>query len=44
LTRLTSNYLKVELASPRVANRIADLRIGGLGQGTLLELNPLRVL
>ncbi len=41
---LTDNYLKVELAQPREPNRIVDLKIGGLGQGTLTEDNPLRVL
>jgi threonylcarbamoyladenosine tRNA methylthiotransferase MtaB len=41
---LTENYLKVELASAREPNHLVDLRIGGLGEGTLREFNPLRVL
>jgi threonylcarbamoyladenosine tRNA methylthiotransferase MtaB len=34
---LTGNYLKVETASPREANRIIDLRIGGVTSGGLRE-------
>lgn len=41
---LTDNYLKVELAAPREPNRIVDLRIGGVGEGTLREFNPLAVI
>jgi threonylcarbamoyladenosine tRNA methylthiotransferase MtaB len=41
---LTDNYLKVELAVPREPNRIVDLRIGGLGNGTLREYSALQVL
>jgi threonylcarbamoyladenosine tRNA methylthiotransferase MtaB len=36
-TALTSNYLKIELASPRPANQIVDIRIGGLGKDCLRE-------
>jgi threonylcarbamoyladenosine tRNA methylthiotransferase MtaB len=36
-TALTSNYLKVELASPREPNRIVDLSIGGVTCGGLRE-------
>ena len=36
-TALTSNYLKVELAVPREANRLVDLRIGGVTSGGLRE-------
>lgn len=41
---LTDNYLRVELASFREPNRIVDLRIGGVGNGTLREYSPLAVL
>jgi threonylcarbamoyladenosine tRNA methylthiotransferase MtaB len=36
-TALTGNYLKVELARPREANRLVDLRIGGVVCGGLRE-------
>jgi threonylcarbamoyladenosine tRNA methylthiotransferase MtaB len=35
---LTGNYLKVELAQPREPNLLVDLRIGGVGEGGLLEI------
>ena len=35
---------RVELASARVANTIVDLKIGGVGDGTLREFNALAVL
>ncbi len=41
---LTSNYLRVELASRREPNQIVDLRIGSCGDGTLREHNPLQIL
>ncbi len=41
---LTDNYLKVELAAPREPNRLVDLRIGAIGDGTLREYSPLQVL
>jgi threonylcarbamoyladenosine tRNA methylthiotransferase MtaB len=41
---LTDNYLKVELAAPREPNRIVELRIGGIGDGTLREHSPLAVI
>jgi threonylcarbamoyladenosine tRNA methylthiotransferase MtaB len=41
---LTGNYLKVELAAPREPNRIVDVRIGGIGDGTLREFSALQVL
>ena len=34
---LTENYLKVELAAPRQANQIVDLRIGGIADAGLRE-------
>jgi threonylcarbamoyladenosine tRNA methylthiotransferase MtaB len=34
---LTANYLKVELVEKREANRIVDLKIGGICQGGLRE-------
>lgn len=44
LAALTENYLKVELASPREANRIVQLKIGsltgaGLAEATVLPLH-----
>lgn len=36
-TALTDNYLKVDLARPRAANRLVDLTIGGLTSGGLYE-------
>jgi threonylcarbamoyladenosine tRNA methylthiotransferase MtaB len=39
-TALSSNYLKVELAAPREANRLVDLRIGGVTGGGLSEGFP----
>lgn len=41
---LTSNYLKVKLASPRPANQIVELAIGGLIDDGLTEATPLPVL
>jgi threonylcarbamoyladenosine tRNA methylthiotransferase MtaB len=41
---LTSNYLNVTLASPREANRLVDLRIGGVSPDGLLEAGALPVL
>jgi threonylcarbamoyladenosine tRNA methylthiotransferase MtaB len=41
---LTGNYLKVALAAPREPNRIIDVRIGGVGDGNLVEYSPLAVL
>jgi len=35
---LTGNYLKVELAEGREANRIVDVKIGGLSDGGLREV------
>lgn len=43
-TALTSNYLKVELASSREPNQIVDLRIGGAGEGTLKEYTALQII
>jgi threonylcarbamoyladenosine tRNA methylthiotransferase MtaB len=36
-TALSGNYLKVELAAPREANLLVDLRIGGVSGGGLVE-------
>jgi len=36
-TALTENYLKVELASRREANRLVDVRIGSVSSGGLCE-------
>jgi threonylcarbamoyladenosine tRNA methylthiotransferase MtaB len=36
-TALSGNYLKVELAAPREANLLVDLRIGGVSGGSLVE-------
>ena len=41
---LTSNYLKVELSTPRPANELVELRIGGVGRGCLREFSPLAIL
>jgi len=41
---LTDNYLKVELAQQREANRIVDLRIGDLSPDGLREAPPLPLL
>ncbi len=41
---LSSNYLKVMLATPRPANRILDIRIGGLAGDQLREAAVLPVL
>jgi threonylcarbamoyladenosine tRNA methylthiotransferase MtaB len=40
-TALTENYLKVELAGRREANRIVDLKIAGICEGGLREEAPL---
>jgi threonylcarbamoyladenosine tRNA methylthiotransferase MtaB len=42
-TALTENYIKVELAQPREANRIVSLQIGGVGEGGLREAVALSV-
>lgn len=44
LTALSGNYLKIELASKREANRIVDVCIGGLTADGLSEAGALRVL
>jgi threonylcarbamoyladenosine tRNA methylthiotransferase MtaB len=36
-TALSGNYLKVELAAPREANLLVELRIGGVSGGSLVE-------
>jgi threonylcarbamoyladenosine tRNA methylthiotransferase MtaB len=41
---LTSNYLKVNLASPRASNRLIDVTIGGLSVDGLAEATPFTVL
>ena len=41
---LSENYLKVTLATPREANRIVDVRIGGLAGDGLTETGILPVL
>ncbi len=41
---LTDNYLKVELTATRAANRIEDIRIGGLTTSGLREFSALQVL
>jgi threonylcarbamoyladenosine tRNA methylthiotransferase MtaB len=41
---LSSNYLKIELATPRESNRIIDVRIVGLTMDGLSEAGLLRVL
>jgi threonylcarbamoyladenosine tRNA methylthiotransferase MtaB len=40
---LTENYLKVELADPREANQLVDLRIGGISGAGLREASPLHL-
>jgi threonylcarbamoyladenosine tRNA methylthiotransferase MtaB len=44
LTALSGNYLKIALASKREANRIVEVRIGGLTADGLSEAGALRVL
>ena len=41
---LSDNYLRIELATPRPHNRIASIRIGGVGDGVLREHSPLAIL
>ncbi len=41
---LSSNYLKVELASPREPNQLIDVTIGGVTRTGLKEFSPLAVL
>jgi threonylcarbamoyladenosine tRNA methylthiotransferase MtaB len=41
---LSENYLKIALAAPREANRIVDVRIGGLAAEGLSEAGSLQVL
>ncbi|MEO5925433.1 MAG: tRNA (N(6)-L-threonylcarbamoyladenosine(37)-C(2))-methylthiotransferase MtaB [Bryobacteraceae bacterium] len=41
---LSENYLKVAFAHPRVANRIEDIRVGGLTTDGLFETGSLQVL
>jgi threonylcarbamoyladenosine tRNA methylthiotransferase MtaB len=41
---LSDNYLKVELASQREPNRIVDVAIGSVGEGSVREYNPFPVL
>ena len=43
-TALSDNYLKVRLAQPREANRIVEVRIGGLEDGGVAEAAPLAIL
>lgn len=43
-TALTSNYLKVEMATPRPANQLVDLVIGGVSASGLLEASPFPLL
>jgi threonylcarbamoyladenosine tRNA methylthiotransferase MtaB len=40
---LSDNYLKVELARPRVPNRLIDVEIGGITPQGLREKNPLEL-
>jgi len=40
MAALTDNYLKVELATPREANEIVNIRIGGLAPSALKEAEP----
>lgn len=44
LSALSGNYLPVELAAPRAANRIVEVDIQGLSAKGLREYNPLPVL
>jgi len=41
---LTENYLKVKLATPRGANRIVDVKIGGVTDGGLYESGVMPVI
>ncbi len=41
---LTENYLQVQMAQPRPANHLVDLRIGGLTANGLAEQTPFRLL
>jgi len=41
---LSDNFLKIDLASPRPANELIDVRIGSLTAAGLREHDPLRVL
>jgi hypothetical protein len=41
---LSENYLKVTLAAHREANRIADVRVGGLSGDGLSEIGTLAVI
>ena len=41
---LSDNFLKVELAAPRAANRLLDVRIGAVTAGGLREQAALMVL
>lgn len=41
---LSSNYVKIQPATPREPNRIIDVRIGGLTADGLSEAGSLRVL
>lgn len=41
---LSENYVKVELASPREANRIVEVEVGGLSEQGVREASPFSVL
>jgi threonylcarbamoyladenosine tRNA methylthiotransferase MtaB len=41
---LSGNFLRIELARPRIANQLIDVRVGGLTAAGLAEANPLSVL
>ena len=41
---LSDNYIKVELAASRVANRIEEIRIGGMTSDGVSEVGALSVL
>ncbi len=41
---LSDNFLKVELATPRAANQLLDVKIGSLTPNGLREHNALTVL
>jgi threonylcarbamoyladenosine tRNA methylthiotransferase MtaB len=43
-TALSSNFLRIDLSSPREANRIVDIEIGGLAGANLQERQLLPVL